>query len=165
MLYISHRGNLDGPNPSQENHPDYITAAVKAGFIVEVDVWAKRQNGWYEIWLGHDSIQYESDLRFLRDLGESVIVHCKNREALNLINREFRTYDYFWHHADVATFTKQGLLWAYPDKVLLQRSIVLLPEIVENSMEAIYNSIPVGICSDYIRKYKEDYESYCLSKL
>jgi hypothetical protein len=50
MILISHRGNLNGPNPERENHPDYIWEALRAGFEVEIDVW------WVEgkFKLGHD---------------------------------------------------------------------------------------------------------------
>ena len=39
MILISHRGNLNGPDPSKENKPSYITNAIRTGFQVEVDFW------------------------------------------------------------------------------------------------------------------------------
>ena len=39
MILISHRGNLTGPNPKKENHPDYILNALREGYEVEIDVW------------------------------------------------------------------------------------------------------------------------------
>ena len=39
MILISHRGNIDGRIPEKENHPNYIDAAIKAGYDVEVDLW------------------------------------------------------------------------------------------------------------------------------
>ena len=39
MKLISHRGNLEGPNPERENHPDYIYEAIQAGYDVEIDIW------------------------------------------------------------------------------------------------------------------------------
>ena len=55
MKLISHRGNINGPNKEQENHPDYITSALKQGYDVEVDVWLIDGN----IVLGHDEPQYD----------------------------------------------------------------------------------------------------------
>ena len=55
MIFISHRGNLDGLNPDRENSPDYIDEAIKLGFDVEVDVRTK--DG--QLWLGHDEPQYK----------------------------------------------------------------------------------------------------------
>ena len=59
MLYISHRGNLDGINKEFENKPPYILNALKKKFNVEVDIWFKKG----EFFLGHDEpenlINYE----------------------------------------------------------------------------------------------------------
>lgn len=41
MLFISHRGNLDGLNPKRENTKDYIQEAIDKGFQVEVDIRSK----------------------------------------------------------------------------------------------------------------------------
>ena len=38
MLFISHRGNLSGPQPENENKVSYIQAALDKGFAVEVEV-------------------------------------------------------------------------------------------------------------------------------
>ena len=32
MIYISHRGNIDGKIPSMENHPSYIDKAIALGY-------------------------------------------------------------------------------------------------------------------------------------
>jgi hypothetical protein len=58
MILIAHRGNLDGPNPSMENHPDYIDAAINAGFHVEVDLW------------GHFSCSEEEKEKMLQEVKE-----------------------------------------------------------------------------------------------
>ena len=50
MILISHRGNLNGKMPQNENHPDYIDEAIHAGYDVEVDVWMIDN----ELFLGHD---------------------------------------------------------------------------------------------------------------
>ena len=39
MLFISHRGNIDGINVKNENKPSYILNALKNNFDVEVDIW------------------------------------------------------------------------------------------------------------------------------
>ena len=41
MILISHRGNLNGPKPDQENSPNYINNAISKGYNVEIDVWFK----------------------------------------------------------------------------------------------------------------------------
>ena len=40
MILISHRGNINGPNPEMENDPRYIENTLGKGFNVEVDVWS-----------------------------------------------------------------------------------------------------------------------------
>ena len=65
MRFISHRGNLYGPDLEREKHPDYITEALNLGYDVEIDVWLL--NGVY--WLGHDEPQYKTNLEFLKNDG------------------------------------------------------------------------------------------------
>ena len=36
--FIAHRGNLNGPNPSEENKFDYLYEAWRDGYHVECDV-------------------------------------------------------------------------------------------------------------------------------
>ena len=55
MKIISHRGNISGPNPDKENHPDYISCALFKVFDVEIDVWFINN----EFWLGHDAPKYK----------------------------------------------------------------------------------------------------------
>lgn len=50
MIIISHRGNINGPNPRMENKPEYIKKALDENFMVEIDVWFYQG----ELWLGHD---------------------------------------------------------------------------------------------------------------
>jgi len=64
MKFISHRGNLTGPNPERENHPSYILEATANGFEVEIDLWY--ENG--KLILGHDEPQYRSFQRYDRVL-------------------------------------------------------------------------------------------------
>ena len=63
MILISHRGNLNGPNPERENSPKYIDEAIEAGYDVEIDIWLNDGI----LYLGHDSIQYETSLQWLEN--------------------------------------------------------------------------------------------------
>ena len=40
MKLVSHRGNINGPNPEMENDPRYVENTLAKGFSVEVDVWS-----------------------------------------------------------------------------------------------------------------------------
>ena len=66
MILISHRGNINGPNPEMENNPEYIQKALDLGYDVEVDVWGTKYGAWY---LGHDDKEYLIDVEFLRQDG------------------------------------------------------------------------------------------------
>jgi hypothetical protein len=55
------------------------------------------------------------------------------------------TYDVF-----TVTLTSQGAIWAYPGKQPIKRSIAVMPEINNDD-----TSQCLGICSDYIKKYKD----------
>ena len=39
MIFIAHRGNINGPDRANENNPLYIQNTLSKGFDVEVDVW------------------------------------------------------------------------------------------------------------------------------
>ena len=55
MILISHRGNLNGKIPENENCPDYIDKAIHSGYDVEIDIWMIDN----ELFLGHDGPQYK----------------------------------------------------------------------------------------------------------
>jgi hypothetical protein len=63
MILISHRGNISGPNPERENHPDYILEALQAGYEVEIDVWFV--DGKFK--LGHDGPQYDFPFELINE--------------------------------------------------------------------------------------------------
>ena len=80
MVYVAHRGNINGKNNERENHPDYINEAISLGYDVEVD--ARYIDG--DWWLGHDEPQYRITKNWLKKRYDNVWVHCKNIEALEL---------------------------------------------------------------------------------
>jgi hypothetical protein len=159
MIYIAHRGNINGPNPDKENHPDYVTTALKNGYHVEVDAWLIDN----QVYLGHDAPTYEATDYFqyqgtwydynghFRD-SPSLWVHCKNFEALSGDAWYFHG-NYFTHDKDDFTLTSQGYIWTYPRLLPLScRSIAVMPERVLGwDLSKAY-----GICSDYVEEYKKD---------
>lgn len=143
MYLISHRGNIFGVQKESENNPNYINNALKEGYDVEIDV--RYENN--KFFLGHDYSQYEIDKNFL--LNDKIWCHAKTNEALFELNKI--NAHYFWHQEDDYTITSKGFIWTYPGKKLFSKSICVLPEIVN------YETIDcLGICSDYIGKYKYD---------
>lgn len=148
MKLISHRGNISGPNPQKENHPNYILNALNKGYEVEIDVWYTNK-----FMLGHDKPQYEFPFDLLEKFYTKLWVHCKNIEAIVKLknNPELNSrLNYFWHENDTVTLTSKGHIWAYPGKQPINNSIAVMPEISNDNITQCK-----GICSDYIEKYKQ----------
>lgn len=130
--WISHRGNISGPNKARENNPDYIIEAIEKGFDVLIDVWFVDGN-WF---LGTLGPQINVNLDFLTN--PSIWCHAQNAEALqNLeaVGNGIRLFKY-------------------------DGSIVMLPEKVEPSYtEEELKGFP-GMCSNYVYYYKATYLAY-----
>lgn len=174
MKLIAHRGNIDGKKPDFENHPDYIKMAIDYGYDVEVDLWYK--DGWY---LGHDNPTYNLDWKFILNNSDKLWLHCKNVESMVELHKmkmwkgategsgisgtspehieemnKYNNIKYFWHQEDDFTLTSNGYIWTYPGKQLTENSICVLPELKNYTLEDI--DLCYGICSDYIKKYKNE---------
>ena len=144
MKLIAHRGNLHGPNPEKENHPDYINLAETLGYNVEIDIWFIN-NKWY---LGHDNPTYEIKYNFLFD--SRFWLHAKNGEAFDkLLKDKNYNFNVFWHTTEDWVLTSKKYIWTYPNKILYLNSICVLPELGYNGD---LNKCD-GICTDFIYKY------------
>lgn len=144
MILISHRGNLNGKILELENKPEYIDSAIEAGFNVEIDLWVNDGI----LYLGHDEPMYIIDYNWLKERKRKLWIHCKNIEALELMDEKIELH-YFWHEEDTLTLTSQGTIWVYPGKQPIKNSIAVMPEIYGDNI-----TYCLGICSDYIEKYK-----------
>lgn len=149
-LYISHRGNLHGPNHGLENTPDYIANAIYRDFEVEIDVWLYKGK-WY---LGHDEPCTLIDLNFFDKFYKKLWIHCKNLESLSYFTEHKSKYNYFWHETDKYTITSWRYMWCYPGVQTTQQSII-----VAFGEDKYEDKICLGICSDYILEVKKYYAS------
>lgn len=145
IIYISHRGNIDGRNPNLENEPSYIDLAIQKGFDTEIDIWVIDGI----IYLGHDEPQYEINEQFLIDRKNKLWIHCKNYEAVIYFRSKENDYNYFWHQSDDLTLTSKKYIWVYPGKQPIKKSIAVMPELNNDDLSEC-----IGICSDYVNKYK-----------
>lgn len=146
MILISHRGNINGPTPERENSQEYINAALSLGYDVEVDLWKIDKN----LYLGHDTPQYQTNITWINDRAHRLWVHCKNTEAMSFLNQFHYDFNYFWHEEDTVTLTSKKFIWAYPGKQPIKNSIAVMPETTNDNIEEC-----IGICSDYIQKYEK----------
>lgn len=150
MIYISHRGNINGRIEESENKPEYIDDTISMGYDVEVDVWYVDKS-W---WLGHDEPQYQIDLEWIDKRSSNLWVHCKNVEAVEYFyenENECKDINWFWHEEDTLTLTSYGYIWAYPGKQPIKKSIAVMPELYNDDISNCH-----GICSDKIEKYKHE---------
>jgi hypothetical protein len=147
MKLIAHRGNLEGPNPDKENHPDYITSALKAGYDVEVDVWYQNKK-WY---LGHDNPKYQVKYDFLAE--RKFWLHAKNGDAFHLLLEDF-TLNVFWHTDEDWVLTSKRYIWTYPTKQLYPESICVMPELGWMGDLAKCHAV----CTDFVKEFPEQFE-------
>ncbi len=148
MKYISHRGNLNGPNKEIENTKEQIIKVIELGYDCEIDLWYIENN----IFLGHDKPENIVPLDFLLKYKNNLWCHCKNYEMLEYLNINNFDLNYFWHQNDDYTITSKGFVWVYPGKKLIKNSVFVLPEYTNNSNNNLCKDIG-GICSDYISNY------------
>jgi hypothetical protein len=148
MKYIAHRGLFDGPDKEKENSPNQINKALFKGYDVEIDVWFIN-NEWY---LGHDAPTHKVNFNFLED--NRFWIHTKNLDALYMLST-VNKLNYFWHQEDDFTLTSHGYIWTYPGKELTTNSVMVVPEIIDSTLEITRNVDCHGICSDYVNKIKE----------
>jgi len=139
MILISHRGNLNGKT-DDENNPKYIEETLNQGFDVEVDVWYIDN----QFWLGHDTPQYKVSNDFLEQY--SLWCHAKNIQALYVMSKSSNIH-YFWHQEDDVTLTSRGFFWTYPGKELTKKSICVLSETVDKSIDCY------GVCTDFVTRW------------
>ena len=145
IIFISHRGNINGKNPTIENSVSYVDLAIQKGFDVEIDIWVIDD----KIYLGHDYPKYEITEQFFIERKNKLWIHCKNYEAINYFNVSSNNYNYFWHQSDDLTLTSKNYIWVYPGKQPIKNSIAVIPEINNDDVSEC-----IGICSDYIEVYK-----------
>ena len=142
MKKISHRGNINGPDPENENTVESILLALQKGFDVEIDIWVVNNL----IYLGHDKPKTQIDKPFINQIGNRGWFHCKNLEALTFLSK-FEDINYFYHNNDDYTLTNTKYIWTYPEKEVSSQSILVhldMPNLKD------FNVLPAGICSDYM---------------
>ena len=146
MLFISHRGNLNGSNAELENSEAYIVKALEKGFAVEIDVWKKDDK---DIYLGHDAPVNKTSLDFLIKYKDKLWIHCKNLSALNFM-LSLEGFNFFWHETDDYTLTSNGYIWTYFDKPVSYKNIIVIKDKIDKE------KLPecFGICSDFVGLYR-----------
>ena len=150
MLFISHRGNLHGPNPVLENTISYIDKALQDGFACEVDVIDYDDNGTFT--LGHDKKQEEVSAGWITR--KNLFAHAKNYKSLEGLLKHGAHC--FYHTDEEYVLTSENKIWCYPGVQYANNDncIVVLPELYPmKPWRSAY-----GICSDYVAEYRKELE-------
>ena len=150
MLYISHRGNILGKNELLENTIPYIDNALKENYDCEIDLWYKDDN----LFLGHNNPENKINIEWLYERKDKLWLHCKDVSSILYFTELNHGFNFFYHENDTLTLTSKGFLWVFPGKQPIKNSIGVLPELFNDNINFCY-----GICSDYIEKYKINYEN------
>ena len=146
MILIAHRGNLNGPNPQEENKPEYIQKAIGAGYDVEVDVWMNNDR---RLFLGHDNPKYEVSYDQLLMWRNHAWFHAKN---LNILNEMIHIggFNVFWHETDKFALTSEGFIWTYPGQDVTPNSVIVQLGRPNRFLKGKVR----GICTDYAAEHE-----------
>jgi len=145
MIYISHRGNLNGVNPELENSPVYIDKAIINGFDCEIDLRMKD----HIPHLGHDTPDYAITAEWICKRRQHLWIHVKEYDALIWLLKTCPDTNYFCHESDRYTLVSNGYIWSHDLKnTMTDRCIVPLlskESVTEYRQDGFY-----AVCSDYI---------------
>lgn len=154
MIFISHRGNLDGSRPLEENHPDYIEKALNEGYVVEIDVWSY-DFGNDMFYLGHEGPIHKISGAWMR-MHQSLLCHAKTDEVLSWL-AAYKLH-FFYHETDPYTVTSKGWPIAHVDNdKLIPGTIQMMPE--KYHWGSDYSKLR-GVCSDYIQEIRREILAY-----
>ncbi len=156
MFLIAHRANLNGPS-TLENSPKQVDVCLDLMIDCEVDLWVN--NG--KFLLGHDFGQHEVDLEWLTSRQDSLWVHCKNSEALDVLtNSPKHSLNFFWHQSDDYTVTSKGFVWVYPGQKVPPNGVGVLPEhwLTKDRIHEVFSGF--AICTDFVLKYRTELEEH-----
>jgi len=148
MIYIAHRGNLNGPDPVNENKPEYLLNAIQKGFYIETDLWLINEG----LYLGHDEPQYKITTEYLLTVKDKLFCHCKNIDALYFLIKNYPEIECFYHNEDDCVLTSKNHIWNFPGKKLTNLSICVMPE--RCSQQIDFNCY--GVCSDFVVNIKNN---------
>ena len=156
MKLISHRANLNGPDETRENQVWAIEECIAKGYLVEVDFWLV--NG--RFYLSHDVPTEEDriDEDFLYDNLLNLLIHCKNREAISLMEVWDVQHDgcanWFTNDTDRWSLTSKKNVISYCKKEeIVPYSIVIMPEHHNITKEDLKNLDIWGVCTDFVDQY------------
>ncbi len=151
MKIISHRGNLNGPNPQSENKLSQIELCLQKGYDVEIDLRYIASEK--EFYLGHDTPDENVSLSWINDHKDRPWIHCKTLDTLDYFSRAQINSFIFGIKMIIIHLRVNHLIWAYPGMEISSQSIIVLPELDQSiDWNLIKLTSCYGICTDYPNK-------------
>ena len=145
MIYISHRGNLNGIIHERENSLDYIQECLDAGYECEIDL--RMKDGVPH--LGHDTPDHPVSAEWLLHRATKLWIHVKEYEALVWLMQHLPNSKFFCHEGDRYTLTSNGWIWSHDmDNKMTEQCII--PLLSKDSVQSYSRSGFGAVCSDYI---------------
>lgn len=145
MIFISHRGNLNGVNPERENSPSYIEECLAKGFHCEIDL--RMKDGIPH--LGHDTPDYSVTAEWIRKRWYYLWIHVKEYEALIWLMNTCPDTNYFCHESDRYTLVSNGMIWSH-DLTNQMINKCVIPLLSKEAVAGYTQNGFYGVCSDYI---------------
>jgi hypothetical protein len=145
VIYISHRGNLNGIIHERENAPDYIQECLDAGYECEIDL--RMQDGVPH--LGHDTPDHPVSADWLQSRADRLWIHVKEYDALVWLMENLPFAKFFCHEGDRYTLTSNGWVWSHDLKNTMT-SKCIVPLLSKESVKSYEQSGFGAVCSDYI---------------
>ena len=146
MKLISHRGNIDGAVPQQENIPNKIIEVSK-NFRVEVDVWMI--DG--QLYLGHDKKNEAVNINFLKKF--NCLVHCKNIEGFEFMSKE-KKVESFYQSDELIIITSFGNYLYHSSAALNKNSIEnSIHVFLEKNGDIQFLDKTHSLVTDYVTSY------------
>lgn len=162
MKFISHRGNINGPDSDKENNINHIIHVLNNfNYDVELDLRYNTSTNLLEI--GHDYprdsdiLNINEFINIFKNYSDRLWLHCKNIDAIFLLSSLEIKFNYFGHSDDEFVLTSFGNVFTKPG-VLHKNAIAVMPELFSNKID---NSIFLsqGILTDFPFKYETHYYS------
>lgn len=148
MNIISHRGNINGKIVDKENSPNYIDAAIRSGYQVEVDV----RFAYGCFWLGHDTRQYKITKSWIIKRCNDIWYHCKNLDAAIELKKMNANIKYFCHAKDSYVITSTFHFWVHDLKLKLNNDCII-PLLSKKSVLNYQEQNVYAVCTDYADLY------------
>ena len=152
-MFIAHRCNLNGETV-EENTLVKMLECINLGFSVEIDV--RYIDGKY--YLGHDLPQEEISLDLMLSLSSYLFIHCKNIEALYMLNAHSQL-NVFGHSQDEFVITSGGNVFCSVG-VVQEGAMCVMPELSLNPIAIEDMKNCSHILTDQVYRYKNEIDNH-----